>query len=123
MLSSLRIRRALLIVVLAVGVLSMHGLATADSADSPATLTALVDGLAGESHHGGDTDHDTMHAIGELCLWLIVAGIVITAGAPALRLLRCSRLGSARPVDRCASPPTPAGRSPDAHLLGVALRC
>jgi hypothetical protein len=123
MLSSIRVRRALLIVVLAIGVLSMHGLATADSTGPHAPLTAMVDGLAGESHHGGHTDHDSMHAIGELCLWLIVAGIVFAAGTCPLRRLRCTRLESRLPVDRRATPASPAGRSPDAHLIGVGLRC
>jgi hypothetical protein len=124
MLSLLRLRRTVLVVALAIGVLSMHGLSTADGGSAHAPMAVVIDGLAGESHHESETDHAPLHAIGELCLWLIVGGAIVAVGARSLRLLhRRALLEYSHPVDWRATPPRPAGRSPDAQLIGVALRC
>lgn len=123
--SSTRLRRAVLVVILAIGVLSMHGLATTyrEHGREHSSVSEALDGVALGTQQARATDHGLMHTVGELCLWLIVAGIVVTVGARRVRLIGRRHTSSYRPLDRRATPPQPAGRSPDASLSGVALRC
>jgi hypothetical protein len=123
--SSTRLRRAVLVVVLAISVLSMHGLATTygEHGREHSSASEALDGVALGTQQGRDIDHGLMHTVGELCLWLIVAGIVVTVGARRACLMGRRHTASYHPRDRRATPPQAAGRSPDSSLTGIALRC
>ncbi len=123
MLSSIRLRRAFLIVVLAAGVLSMHGLSTATASGMHDSVATTVDALGADSHDSGGHEPNAMHTVGELCLWIIAAGIVVAACKRLFLRLRQPRAVWRGSIGPRATRPTPVGRSPDATLLGVAMRC
>jgi hypothetical protein len=131
--SSMRLRRAGLVTVLTLGVLSMHGLGTGVTdhrVDS--TATTAVDAMLGMDPHTGGGDHGAeghqdrghgpMHAIGQVCLWLIAGGALFVVTRALARPRGTSAQAAGHP-DRAATPPAPVGRSPNPPLAMVPLRC
>lgn len=126
--SSIRLRRAGLVVLIAIGALSMHGLATASASEPTGEAPTVAAGTAlTHTNSGHDTEgegsHGTMHAIGQLCLWLVAGGATLIAGRTMRRIVVAFLRDTLHNATRPPAPPVPAGRSPDPALAMVALRC
>jgi hypothetical protein len=121
--SSTRLQRAALVVMVTVGVLSMHGLASAPAShdNAPAIPTELTSGT--QHHPSTDQEHSPLHAVGELCLWLIVGG-ALALGAIAFTRTSIARRADVGPTtSRPSTRPAPLGRSPDPTLATTVVRC
>ena len=127
-----RFRRGAVVVLVAFGLLSMHGL-TAGAASSEAEHhgrnTAMISDAAmvtpGDGTHamgGADGGHDALHAIGQACLWLIVGGVLLFSLRHfAIRLAAVERWDDA---DRLEPPRwSTLHHPPDPRFATVALRC
>jgi hypothetical protein len=113
--------RLALIAVVAIGVLSMHGLATAElesSAAPPPGVAALHSGATPDGHGGS---HGDLGHIGIVCTWLLVttgAAIAARGVAREWRIRRpttTSALASAAATLR-----SPSARSPDPPVTAIA---
>jgi hypothetical protein len=114
-----------LVAVLALGVLSMHGLSSTADPAGPGSTTYADSALVAQ-HEVGDHDpgHGALGHLGAICLWLVIGGVVAFAATEiGRRLVRVvgppDGTGSAsRPTARHAE----HGRAPPLSALGL-LRC
>ncbi len=112
---------AVLIGVLAIGVLAMHGLT---SAEVPALSGTVVH--ADEAHSTGDhTDgHNGLGHVGAICLWLAIGGAALLAafelGRRWTRQRRTERTST--PYELVTGERSSLGRAPPPLLAGQ-LRC
>jgi hypothetical protein len=127
--AALRLRHGGVVALLAVGLLTMHGLASASSRVGHDGHVAATEAVAAE--HGvhasldqtmGGGGHDLLHDVGHACLWLLAGSAL---------LFSARRLGSVA-IRRGASTSDPralawAGRSPlhrpPDSMATVVLRC
>jgi len=132
-----RLRRGAIVIVVAFGLLSMHGLTTGSTgtASHHGIDTAMLVHTATLADHAEDTvssdgdsvrstqrGHNDMHAIGEACLWLIVGGaLLFFLRRVATRLVEFTHRHDQQRLEppRWATLPRP----PDPHVATVALRC
>jgi uncharacterized protein YjeT (DUF2065 family) len=123
--SSKHLRQAGLAALLIIGVLSMHGLATTpDQHDSePATAAPLATPVDTVNPEQSGDNHGALHAIGQLCLWLVVSGLLVTVGSSVARRLATSALIGRRASPHVATAPEPATRSPDGPATNGVLAC
>lgn len=122
--------------MLAIGLLSMHGLAVASATSSAGTgVTPGHEGVAAvpiamatgraADHTMNDTGggHDPMHAIGQACLWLLVGSALLLFAHRFGRSLT-ARLADVRHGRRLERIPwSTFHHPPDPRLATVALRC
>lgn len=120
------VRRLLLVAVVSVGVLLMHGLAVTDhgmsdgsgavAMASDATMTSVTTIANVQLAMGA-------HA-GEVCLWVLVAGVAVAASLFVRRRRRTDLVDTMRSVlrvGRALPGPAPPAQ-PSLEMLGVLLR-
>jgi hypothetical protein len=108
--------RGALVVLVAIGVLAMHGLATAAAHGPPVEtaveapgVTALVQPTS-DAEHG----HDALGHLGAACIWLLVGTGTALACGLALRRGNGSWAGPGSLASPVAEPTSPTARSPGA---------
>lgn len=120
------------VVLLALGLLTMHGLTSSPASTSAAhhghdavvSMDAGQGTSTGAGHATSSTDggHGALHAVGQACLWLIMGGALLFFLRRALTLL----VQITRRDDGGRLEPSPGSllrRPPDPRLATVALRC
>lgn len=135
--SASRLRRGAVVIMVAFGLLSMHGLTGGSTGAAPhhgldaamvvhtTTASDHADDMVASEHRGvrsADGGNNASHAIGEACLWLIVGGALLfflrRVGTRVVQLTRGDD------EDRLEPPRwSVLRRPPDLHLATVALRC
>ena len=122
-----------LAVVLALGLLSMHGLAAASTTGAGnggghELATAMPGELATAGAVGHEMDGtigglDPLHAIGQACLWMLVGGALLFLGRRFARSLTTRRIDGphARRLERTLW--STFHHPPEPRLATVTLRC
>lgn len=131
-----------LVVLVAFGLLGMHGLTSAGSShESVGHAPDAVAPAAGHATHAapghttggaipgaldhamGGGAHNPLHAIGQACLWLLAGGALLVF-ARQLGRVATERLADIRPRRSRARPAwTSLHHPPDPRLATVTLRC
>lgn len=120
------------VVLLALGLLTMHGLASSPESgsathhghDAVVSMAAGEGTSTGAGHATSSTDggHGALHAVGQACLWLIMGGALLFFLRRALTLLvQITRRDDGGRLE--PSPRSLLRRPPDPRLATVALRC
>lgn len=121
------------VALIALGLLSMHGLAAADApvesvghgTHGPAAVATdfPMHGDLGQATESTGGDHDPLHALGQTCLWLMAGGalLFLARSFPQPRMARLP--DSSRNRGPIRTPWSTLDRPPDPRLATVALRC
>lgn len=124
-----RLRHGGVVALLAVGLLTMHGLTAAGSTvEEPGHGTESVAVTTGHGVHAsldhtmGGSGHDVLHDIGHACLWLL-AGSALLVAARRMGATTITRVASTRDLRPSAwVRGFPLLHPPNAELATVVLR-